>query len=175
MHFLKSGPLSFLKANEALTILCILVHSLKFTFELLLLSKHWDLSFMLFKRQRESISHSFSKAVINLTCTKESFILLSMYVFFGGPLQELEWKRERTENDLSSHVSRWATTSHYASSRFGFSHCVQCHSQGRRQWTTAEQMRNVMKVKGPPFFSRIYCSWGLVFICIFAQEVLQVY
>ena len=127
------------------------MHSLKFTFELLLLSKHWDLSFMLFKRQRESVSHSIFKAVINLTCTKESFILLSMYVFFGGPLQELEWKRERTENDLSSHVSRWATTSHYASSRFGFSHCVQCHSQGRRQWTTAEQMRNVMKVKDPPF------------------------
>ena len=72
-----------------------------------------------------------------------------MYILHTfGLLQELEWKRERTENDLSSHVSRRATSSHHASSRFGFSHCVQCHSQGRQR-TTAEQMRNVMKVKAP--------------------------
>ena len=83
-----------------------------------------------------------------------SYFSLCLYVHIFGLLQELEWKRERTENDLSSHVSRRATTSHHASSRFGFSHCVQCHSQGRlqrRQRTTAEQMRNVMKVKAPPF------------------------
>ena len=77
-----------------------------------------------------------------------SYFPLCLYVHTFGLLQELEWKRERTENDLSSHVSRRATSSHHASSRFGFSHCVQCHSQGRQR-TTAEQMRNVMKVKAP--------------------------